>query len=90
MGPKTIDCIFIGYAHNSAAYRFLVLKNNSNLFDVNTIIIESKNTYFFENVFPMKIDIEKPLSHKETCVNTPESSNIEQKRSKRVRKAPIW
>ena len=37
LGPKTIDCMFIGYAHNSATYRFLVLKNNSNLFDANTI-----------------------------------------------------
>ena len=26
--PKTIDCIFIGYAHNSAAYRFLVYESN--------------------------------------------------------------
>ena len=24
IGPKTVDCIFIGYAHNSSAYRFLV------------------------------------------------------------------
>ena len=54
LGPKTVDCMFIGYAHNSAAYRFLVLKNNCNLFDVNTII-ESKNAYFFENIFPMKL-----------------------------------
>ena len=26
IGPKTVDCIFIGYAHNSNAYRFLVHK----------------------------------------------------------------
>ena len=24
IGPKTVDCIFIGYAHHSNAYRFLV------------------------------------------------------------------
>ena len=71
LGPKTVDCMFIGYAHNSAAYRFLVLKNNSNLFDANTII-ESKNAYFFENIFLMKIDIDI-----DTCINPPESSNIE-------------
>ena len=23
IGPKTVDCIFIGYVHNSNAYRFL-------------------------------------------------------------------
>jgi hypothetical protein len=22
LGPKSVDCIFLGYAHNSAAYRF--------------------------------------------------------------------
>ena len=26
IGPKTIDCIFIGYANNSKAYRFLVYR----------------------------------------------------------------
>ena len=50
---KTIDCVFIGYAHNSSAYRFLIHK--SEIFDmhVNTII-ESRNASFFENVFPYK------------------------------------
>ena len=24
IGPKTVDCIFIGYAHNSSAYKFMV------------------------------------------------------------------
>ena len=28
IGPKTIDCIFIGYSHNSAAYRFLIYESN--------------------------------------------------------------
>ena len=28
IGPKTIDCIFISYAHNSAAYRFFVHESN--------------------------------------------------------------
>ena len=30
IGPKTVDCIFIGYAHNSVAYRFLVHKSEIN------------------------------------------------------------
>ena len=53
IGPKTVDCVFIGYAHNSSAYRFLIHK--SEIFDmhVNTII-ESRNAYFFEKVFPYK------------------------------------
>ena len=48
IGPKTIDCIFIGYAHNSAAYRFLV--HESNIPDIHkNRIIESMNASFFED-----------------------------------------
>ena len=53
IGPKTIDCIFIGYAINSSAYRFLVHKYDILDIHVNTII-ESRNASFFENIFPIK------------------------------------
>ena len=53
IGPKTVDCVFIGYAQNSSAYRFLVQK--SEIIDIHeNTIIESRNAYFFENVFPYK------------------------------------
>lgn len=53
MGPKTVDCLFVGYAHNSNAYRFLVLK--SEIPDVHTnTVIESRDATFFETIFPMK------------------------------------
>ena len=53
IGPKTIDCIFIGYAHNNAAYRFLV--HESNILDIpKNTIMESRNAFFFEYVFPCK------------------------------------
>jgi hypothetical protein len=26
LGPKTVDCMFLGYAHHSIPYRFLVIK----------------------------------------------------------------
>ena len=48
IGPKTIDCIFIDYAINSSAYRFLVHKYDIPDIHVNTII-ESRNASFFEN-----------------------------------------
>ena len=51
--PKTIDCILIGYAINSSAYRFLVHKFDIPDIHVNTII-ESRNTSFFENIFSSK------------------------------------
>ena len=53
IGPKTIDCVFIGYANNSCAYRFLVHKSDIPNIHKDTII-ESKNASFFQNIFPCK------------------------------------
>ena len=53
LGPKTVDCIFIGYAQNSPAYRFLVVKSDTPEIIVDTIM-ESKDVTFFEDIFPMR------------------------------------
>ena len=29
LGPKTLDCVFLGYAQNNMAYSFLVVKSDS-------------------------------------------------------------
>ena len=50
----------IGYAKNSAAYRFLVTKSKNSLVDVNTLI-ETKNASLFENIFPMKLNDEQQV-----------------------------
>jgi hypothetical protein len=53
LGPKTVDCVFLGYAHISIAYRFLVVK--SKVFDMHVdTIFESRDATFFENIFSMK------------------------------------
>ena len=44
IGPKTVDCVFIGYAHNSSAYRFLIHKSEIIDMHANTII-KSKNAF---------------------------------------------
>jgi len=49
---KTSDCMFLGYAEHSVAYRFLVLK--SDVIEHNTIV-ETKNVEFFEHKFPLKV-----------------------------------
>lgn len=49
----TSNYMFIGYANNSAAYRFLVL--NSDVLELDTIV-ETKNTEFLENIFSLKHD----------------------------------
>jgi hypothetical protein len=53
LGPKTVDCVFLRYAHHRIAYRFLVIK--SEVPDVHVdIFLESRDVTFFENIFPMK------------------------------------
>ena len=89
IGPKTLDCIFIGYAHNSSAYRFLVYKSDIPEIHANTVM-ESRNASFFENVFPCK-DKENPKRTREqaeasTSVQETEEDNDEPRRSKRARK----
>ena len=42
LGPKIVDCVFLGYAKRSIAYRFLVVK--SGIPDVHVdIIMESRD-----------------------------------------------
>jgi hypothetical protein len=53
LGPKIVDCVFLGYAHHSIAYKFLVIK--SEVPDVYVVtFLEYRGVTFFENIFPMK------------------------------------
>ena len=53
LGPKTVDCVFLGYAIHSVGYRFLII--NSRVIDMHVgIIIGSRYATFFESDFPMK------------------------------------
>jgi hypothetical protein len=52
LGPKTVDCVFLGYAHNSASYRFLVVHSKTSEVAVN-FRMESRDVTFFESIFPM-------------------------------------
>nr|ABA94191.1 retrotransposon protein, putative, Ty1-copia subclass [Oryza sativa Japonica Group] len=53
LGPKTVDCVFLGYAYHSIAYRFLIVKSEVPDMNVGTIM-ESRDAIFFESFFPMK------------------------------------
>ena len=49
-GPKTVDCIFLGYAPWSVGYRFLVVK--SEVLDMHVdSIMEPRDATFFEDMF---------------------------------------
>ena len=88
--PKTVDCIFIGYAHNSNAYRFLA--HESNIIDIHkNTIMESKNASFFEYVF-LSNSKEEPGSSKQMLETVDENSQgqnkdgeVEPKHNKRAR-----
>ena len=53
LGPKIVDCVLLGYAQRSIAYRFLVVKSEIPDMHVDSIM-ESRDATFFENIFPMK------------------------------------
>jgi hypothetical protein len=80
IGSKTSDCLFIGYAEHSAAYRFLVLK--SDVLSCN-IIIETKNAEFLENIFPLK---DESVVQQPSLEISSENSCNDLRRSKRQRK----
>jgi hypothetical protein len=49
-----VDCVFLGYASCSIAYRFLVVKYEVLDVYVDTIM-GSRDATFFEHIFPMKV-----------------------------------
>jgi hypothetical protein len=50
LGPKTVDCIFLGYAQRSIGYRFLVVKSKVHDMHVDTIM-ESRDATFLRICF---------------------------------------
>jgi hypothetical protein len=50
LSPKIVDCVFLGYAHHSIVYRFLVIKSDIPDVHVDTFL-ESRDVTFFENIF---------------------------------------
>ncbi|KAD2805657.1 hypothetical protein E3N88_39034 [Mikania micrantha] len=90
IGPKTVDCVFFGYAHYSSAYRFLVYDSKNPKIHKNTIM-ESRNASIFEEVFPC---LKKELPSSSTPVDEIvhdddqkqlEAEEVETIRSKRQR-----
>ncbi|KAJ9559825.1 hypothetical protein OSB04_004985 [Centaurea solstitialis] len=91
IGPKTVDCIFIGYAQNSSAHRFLVHESSIPDIHKNTIM-ESRNASFFEDVFPClnkedasALRITPSERNEDHIEEKEEEEEIEPRRSKRAR-----
>ena len=83
VGSRTYDAVFIGYAENSAAYRFMSLEDSS--------ISESRDAEFFEQVFPLKKivdtnDVSSVPSSTEPSDTSPRvEESVQPRRSKRQR-----
>ena len=52
--------MFVGYCLNSTTYRLLVFDSKVSEISDNTII-ESRDAIFFENIFPMKNKLSRPI-----------------------------
>ncbi|KAI3729198.1 hypothetical protein L6452_17851 [Arctium lappa] len=95
LGDKGIECIFLGYAQNSKAYRFMVVESNDNI-SINTII-ESRDAHFDEQRFksiPKAHEVSKetvstkiPIDNEREDDDSTNHQVIEPRRSKRQRRA---
>jgi hypothetical protein len=101
LGPKFVDCVFLGYAFHNIGYRFLII--NSRVPDMLVgIIMESRDAVFFRDDFLMKIthdvSINEPTiphGHFISVEHTKESyihnhvkdDNVSTRKSKRTRTA---
>ena len=53
LGPKTVDCVCLGYAIQIVCYRFLIISSKvADIFE--GTIMESRDATFFEAEFLMK------------------------------------
>ncbi|GJU48249.1 zinc finger, CCHC-type containing protein [Tanacetum coccineum] len=93
LGEKGIDCIFVGYAKHSKAYRFYVIEPND-FISINSII-ESRDAIFDENRFssiPRPKDIIPNVEESQMDDHTDDvpSEILEPRKGKRVRKAKSY
>nr|KAJ0198596.1 hypothetical protein LSAT_V11C700365700 [Lactuca sativa] len=73
LGERGIDCIFIGYAEHSKAYRFYVLESNDSV-SVNTVI-ESRDAIFDEERFT-SIPRPRDMIHQSSSKSTTQAEDV--------------
>nr|GEZ43018.1 zinc finger, CCHC-type [Tanacetum cinerariifolium] len=93
LGEKGFDCIFVGYAEHSKAYRFYVIETNDSV-SINSII-ESRDAIFDENHFssiyrPKYIIPNSDKSQRDDHSDDVPSEIHERRKGKRVRKAESY
>ncbi|GJS07419.1 zinc finger, CCHC-type containing protein [Tanacetum coccineum] len=91
LGEKGIDCIFVGYAEHSKAYRFYVIEPNDSV-SINSII-ESRDAIFDENRFssiPRPKDIIPNVQEYQLMISDVPNEILEPRRGKRAKKAKSY
>ncbi|GKE34517.1 zinc finger, CCHC-type containing protein [Tanacetum coccineum] len=93
LGEKGIDCIIVGYAKHSKAYRFYVIEPNDSI-SINSII-ESRDVIFDENRFssiprPKDVIPNSVESQRDDHSDDVPSEIPEPRKGKRVRKAKSY
>lgn len=89
LGERGIESVFLGYAENSKAYRFMVVESNDS-YPINTVI-ESRDAIFQENRFnsiphPKETVCSSVQSLENNVSNNDTLTCSEPRRSKRARK----
>ncbi|CAM8966649.1 unnamed protein product [Rhodiola kirilowii] len=83
LGEKGVECIFIGYAHHSMAYKFYVIEPNKHA-SIRTVI-ESRDAIFDEKIFT-STSMPKDLNLVPSANQDSNDTQISEFRSKRARK----
>ena len=82
IGPRTVDCVFIGYATNSKACRFLVHKSEHPDIHDNTVMDQ-----IVLNFLNISLRIKLDLSHLVGDLNNPEKNQKRMNKMKKVQDA---
>ena len=87
-----MDCVFIGYAANSKACRFLVHKSEHSDIHDNTVM-ESDSAEFFEHIYPYKTRLESSSGLSKQPIEEPkenEQNEESPRRSKRQKTSTLF
>ena len=94
LGERGIECIFLGYAENSKAYRFLVIEPNDS-YPINKVI-ESRDAIFQEYIFDSLSRSQEITNSDEQEISNNNISNndmsefVELRRSKRIKRQKTY
>ena len=84
--PKTVDGIFIRYASDSNANRFLII--NSEISDIaNNTIVKSRDVRYFENIFPCKTRLNTNVNEDNVAPSFSQSKPLEEETQAESRKS---